>query len=127
MSTYSCSMSQRRYAFLGCALWAGGTFALRSAPAGWLPTTAFGWSLTYVGSFVIALVSMRVGLSGRRVPSDAPAALVAGWLILPTLLLDPWSALLFPRVFPHLPTCVAGAFGGWMLVSCAGVLAGALL
>jgi hypothetical protein len=54
-----------------------------------------------------------------------PAAAVA--LLLPTLLLDPFSSAFFPLVFPNIPREAAGVFGGWMLWCCATGLAGVTL
>jgi hypothetical protein len=44
--------------------------------------------------------------------------------MLPTLLLDPFSCAFFHTVFPNLDPGAAGAFGGWMLIFCAGAVAG---
>jgi hypothetical protein len=48
----------------------------------------------------------------------------AFWLLLPTLLLDPFSSAFFPVVFPNMAPEAAGVFGGWMLWCCAGGLLG---
>jgi hypothetical protein len=45
-------------------------------------------------------------------------------VILPTLVLDPWACVFFSRVYPNLEPEAAGIFGGWMLVFCAGAVAG---
>jgi cytosine/uracil/thiamine/allantoin permease len=45
-------------------------------------------------------------------------------LLLPTLLLDPFSSAFFSAVFPNLAPQVAGIFGGWMLWCCAAALVG---
>jgi len=45
-------------------------------------------------------------------------------VMLPTLLLDPFSSAFFPVVFPNMAPEVAGVFGGWMLWCCAGALVG---
>jgi hypothetical protein len=55
---------------------------------------------------------------------DWPAGAVS--LLVPTLLLDPFSSAFFPAVFPNMPPEVAGVFGGWMLCCCAGALIGAM-
>jgi hypothetical protein len=49
----------------------------------------------------------------------------AFFVMLPTLLLDPFSSAFFPAVFPNIAPEMAGVFGGWMLCSCAGALLGA--
>lgn len=48
-------------------------------------------------------------------------------ILLPTLLLDPFSSAFFPELFPNMSPHVAGVFGGWMLWCCAGALLGAAL
>jgi hypothetical protein len=45
-------------------------------------------------------------------------------ILLPTLLLDPFSSAFFPQVFPNIAPEMAGVFGGWMLWCCAGGLIG---
>jgi hypothetical protein len=45
-------------------------------------------------------------------------------LILPTLILDPFSCAFFATVFPNLDPGAAGVFGGWILICCAGAVAG---
>jgi hypothetical protein len=45
-------------------------------------------------------------------------------LILPTLILDPFSCAFFTTMFPNLDPGAAGAFGGWVLISCGGGVAG---
>lgn len=45
-------------------------------------------------------------------------------LLLPTLLLDPFSSAFFPIVFPNMAPEAAGVFGGWMLWCCAAALVG---
>jgi hypothetical protein len=46
---------------------------------------------------------------------------------LPTLLLDPFSCVFFPALFPNMSPLVAGVFGGWLLWCCAGAVLGALI
>jgi hypothetical protein len=41
--------------------------------------------------------------------------------------LDPFSSVFFPFVFPNMSPAVAGVFGGWMLWCCAGALIGAMV
>jgi hypothetical protein len=45
-------------------------------------------------------------------------------LILPTLVLDPFSCAFFTTMFPNLDPASAGAFGGWMLICCGGGIVG---
>jgi Family of unknown function (DUF5367) len=46
-------------------------------------------------------------------------------LLLPTLMLDPFSSAFFPAIFPNISPGAAGVFGGWMLWCCAAGLVGA--
>jgi hypothetical protein len=48
-------------------------------------------------------------------------------LILPTLLLDPFSCVFFAKVFPNVDPAAVGVFGGWMLICCGGAVAGVWL
>lgn len=48
-------------------------------------------------------------------------------LMLPTLLLDPFSSAFFSSVFPNINPSAAGLFGGWMLWCCASAIAGVTL
>lgn len=50
-----------------------------------------------------------------------------GFLILPTLILDPLSCLFFAQVFPNVAPAAAGVFGGLMLICCGGAVAGVLV
>lgn len=110
----------------GLGIWAGATLALRIwgqhmlHPGNWTGTL-----LLFVLSF-FATVSLARGLCGRfQLPREEwPAGAIS--LLLPTLLLDPFSSAFFPLVFPNMAREVAGVFGGWMLCCCAGALVGVL-
>lgn len=115
----------RHLLFLGLAIWIAATLALRLAgqsllrPGHWSSTIAL-----FVVSF--ALMAWLARHLCRRLqvpPQHWPAAAIS--LALPTLLLDPFSSAFFPIVFPNLAPELAGVFGGWMLVCCAGALLGA--
>ena len=109
---------------VGVGLWAAGTVTLRAVGDGLLRAGAGSRAIgLYAGSFVaMALVAPALfyllGLPGERW-FEAVALLT-----LPTLLLDPFSCLFFTRVFPNIAPGAAGVFGGWMLISCAGAIAG---
>jgi Family of unknown function (DUF5367) len=84
------------------------------------------------GIFVLYLVSfiLMAGLARRlllalRISQEQELGAVVS-LLLPTLLLDPFSSAFFPVTFPNMAPNVAGAFGGWMLISCAGALVGGM-
>lgn len=108
---------------LGLLLWMVGTLAIRFG--GYhllshhpLPTVAL-----YAGSFLLmALLVRRIFSRMRLDHSQWPAA--STFLMLPTLLLDPFSCAFFSRVFPNADPATAGVFGGWMLIFCGGAVAG---
>lgn len=109
---------------IGLAVWTAATLALRMSgpntlqPGNWLRTL-----LLFIVSFAaIAWFVRRLcrRLNLRR--EDWPAGAVS--ILLPTLLLDPFSSAFFPQVFPNLAPEAAGLFGGWMLICCAGALIG---
>jgi hypothetical protein len=64
-------------------------------------------------------------MCGRLPPQEWLAGAVS--LVLPTLLLDPFSSAFFPAVFPNIDPSAAGVFGGWMMWCCAGALAGVMI
>ena len=107
----------RRLFLYGLVIWAAATLALRFAGQYILrPGDTVGTLLLFAISFpAMALLSRRL--------CEGPAGAVA--LALPTLLLDPFSSVFFPVVFPNMSPQVAGVFGGWMLWCCAGALIGA--
>jgi len=109
---------------IGLAVWTVATLALRLAgpsalqPGNWIRTLLlFALSFAATACFVRRLCR-RFHL--RR--EDWPAGAVS--VLLPTLLLDPFSSAFFPQVFPNLAPEAAGLFGGWMLICCAGALVG---
>jgi len=118
----------RLHLFLwGLGIWIAATVGLRLAGQNMLHS---GHPLRTVLLFVVsfaATAQLARGLCRRlRVPRDQwPAGAIA--LLLPTLLLDPFSSAFFPVVFPNIPADAAGLFGGWMLCCCAGALVGAVI
>lgn len=108
----------------GLGLWAIGTLVIRLSGPGILRVGAPGRAAVLYGlSFLLmVLVVPRIcaGLGVERGRWFEPAAL----LILPTLLLDPWACVFFGRVYPNLNPASVGLFGGWMLIFCAGAVAG---
>jgi len=112
---------------LGLLIWVVATFALRLAgqfvlrPGHW-PSTVL---LFFVSFALMAWLARRLCRRLRLPPEQWPAGAIS--LALPTLLLDPFSSAFFPVVFPNLAPQLAGVFGGWMLICCAGALLGATI
>lgn len=109
----------------GLAIWLGATAVLRIGGQHILrPGTWVGTVILFGVSFpLMALLARR--LCRRLDPRDWPSGAIS--LALPTLLLDPFTSAFFPAVFPNMNPGVAGVFGGWMLVCCAGALAGVMV
>jgi hypothetical protein len=109
------------------------------------------WKVLAIGLVIWAASTLVIRLAGQRllqpgevartavlyVVSFCAFALLMWWfsvgvenvtlLVFPTLILDSFSCLFFESVFPNIAPAAAGLFGGWMLVSCAGGIAGAWL
>jgi|ERR1700721_1483038 len=118
-----------RYRILvaGALLWIVGTVAIRLGGHGLLhPNRPVATLDLYLASFALmALLVPRI-FRRLRVESDSwPAA--ATLLMLPTLILDPFSCVFFTSLFPNADPGVAGVFGGWILIFCAGAVAGVWL
>jgi hypothetical protein len=108
----------------GLAGWAAATVALRVAgqrllhPDDWSRTLilfAVSFPLT---AWLVRRLCRRFHLRRDQWPAGAVS------ILLPTLLLDPFSSAFFPTAFPNMAPEVAGVFGGWMLWCCAGALVG---
>ncbi|HXM39696.1 MAG TPA: DUF5367 family protein [Bryobacteraceae bacterium] len=108
----------------GILIWIGGTLGVRLAGHSFLqPGRPLSTLALYLVSFV--LMAFLVPRICRRLGVDRdlwPRA--ATLLILPTLILDPFSCAFFTSMFPNLDPGAAGAFGGWMLICCGGGVAG---
>ena len=116
----------RRAFATGFLIWVVGTCLIRFGGRGLLrPGHTLATLLLYIASFaVMGVLGPRIC---RRLKLEPHAWFEATALLcLPTLVLDPFSALFFPRVFPNLDPAAAGAFGGWMLVCCGGAFAGVI-
>jgi hypothetical protein len=117
-------MNSRLFVY-GLVGWIAATAALRFGGQRLLrPGTRAGTVLLFAVSFAL------MGWLGRRVcealkfrPEQRFGGIVS--LLLPTLVLDPFSSAFFPFVFPNIDPSLSGVFGGWMLISCAGALVGA--
>ncbi|MGA2579812.1 MAG: DUF5367 family protein [Bryobacteraceae bacterium] len=108
----------------GMLIWTGATVAIRLAGHRLLqPGHPAQTVLLYLASFVLMAflvprICRRLGFASDLWPKAATL------LILPTLLLDPFSCAFFTAMFPNLDPAAAGAFGGWMLICCGGGVAG---
>jgi hypothetical protein len=113
-----------RLFIIGLAIWFVATIALRFAGQRILhPNNPVGTIVLFVLSFVLmAFLLRRVCIRSKVPQGEWPVAAVS--VLLPTLLLDPFSSAFFPIVFPNMAPELAGAFGGWMLICCAGGLVG---
>ena len=111
----------------GLGIWVGATVVLRFA--GQYLLRAGAWTavlILFVVSFVfMALLARRLCREAHLSREDWPRGAIS--LALPTLLLDPFSSAFFPVVFPNMALGMAGVFGGWMLVCCAGALTGSIV
>jgi len=115
----------KRVLQLGFLLWLAGTIGIRLDGHRLLhPNQPVRTALLYLISFVLmAFVARRICHRLRLEGDSWPQA--ASLLALPTLILDPFSCAFFPAVFPNIDPAAAGTFGGWMLIFCAGAVAGA--
>jgi hypothetical protein len=108
----------------GLGLWIAATIALRLAGQRLLhPGDWTGMLILFAVSFpLMAWLARRLCGRFQLRPEQWLAGAVS--LLLPTLLLDPFSSAFFPVVFPNMAREVAGVFGGWILWCCAGALVG---
>jgi hypothetical protein len=114
----------RRTFTIGVLLWLLGTVGLRLAGHLFLPHhSATAWVALYVLSAIAMTVVSRGVYRWAGVPPDEWLS-AASVLILPTLVLDAFTSLFFVRAFPQLDPAIGGAFGGWMLICCAGAVLG---
>jgi Family of unknown function (DUF5367) len=112
-----------RILLVGLLLWTVGTVAIRFAGQRLLhPDRPLASLILYLGSFVLMgllarRIFRRLGVETRSWPTAATL------LMLPTLILDPFSCVFFASIFPKVDPRAAGIFGGWMLICCGGVAA----
>jgi hypothetical protein len=116
-----------RLVLSGAIIWLGATILLRIRGEYILHADAPVWTLTlFALTFpAMALLARWLCMKSGLEPQQWIGGAVS--LVLPTLLLDPFSSAFFPFVFPNMDPRVAGVFGGWMLWCCAGALAGVLI
>ena len=118
---------QLRLVLLGFVFWALATALLRLAGQRILPThPGLRIVILFAASFAVMAILIRRVCQRARLDRDQwPMAAVS--LLLPTVLLDPFSSAFFPIVFPNVAPQAAGVFGGWMIVCCAGGLVGSVI
>jgi hypothetical protein len=119
-------MNKRLFMY-GVLGWIVASAALREAGQYLLRSSEWNRILPlYAVSFVLmAWLARRLLITLGIGPAQVLGAVVS--LLLPTLLLDPFSGAFFPAVFPNMAREMAGAFAGWMLISCAGALVGGMM
>jgi hypothetical protein len=116
----------------GLVIWLVATIALRVAGQYLLRpglVSSTGWIrilILYAVSFVAMGLLVRRVCASTRLPGEEWLAGAVS-LALPTLVLDPFSSAFFPVVFPNMAPSLAGMFGGWMLICCAGAALGGML
>jgi hypothetical protein len=109
---------------IGFVIWLAATIALRFAGQYLLhPDNLLSIAALLAASFpLMALMARRICADTVLPPEQWPAAGI--FLVMPTLVLDTFSSVFFPFVYPNIPQQAAGLFGGWMLWCCAGALFG---
>lgn len=118
---------QMRLLRSGLIIWFVATIGLRLAGQYLLrPADPLGTFILFAVSFPLMAWLVRRLCTGVHLP---PEQFLAGAVsvALPTLLLDPFSCVFFPVLFPNMAPQVAGVFGGWLLWCCAGAIVGALV
>ena len=114
----------KRLFWYGLGGWAAATMALRAWGQHLLrPGDLRGTLVLFAVSFPLMAFLVR-GLCSRFRLRQEQWLAGAVAVLLPTLLLDPFSSAFFPVLFPNMAPEVAGVFGGWMLWCCAGALLG---
>ncbi len=113
-----------RFLLTGFAIWLAATIALRLGGQLVLrPGDGIRTLVLFAVSF--PLMAALAYVVCRSLPGEQRLSAAVS-LLLPTMLLDPFSSAFFPVVFPNMAPEIAGVFGGWMLCCCAGGLFGAL-
>jgi hypothetical protein len=113
-----------RTSLTGLLIWTAGTLLIRLAghrllqPGRTVQTVALYLISFVLMALLVPRICRRLGFAKDLWPKAATL------LILPTLVLDPFSCTFFTTIFPNLDPAAAGAFGGWMLICCGGGVAG---
>ncbi len=113
-----------RASVIGLAIWAAGTVGIRLEGHRLLQPGRTGLTgILYLVSFMLMVLFVPWICRLLRLEKESRFKAVT-LLILPTLILDPFSCIFFTSLFPNLDPGAAGAFGGWMLVCCGGGVVG---
>jgi hypothetical protein len=112
-----------RLVLAGFAIWFAATLFLRVRGQNLLaPNHDLKIAIIFALSF--PLMALLIRRLCRGLPSREEQFAAAISILLPTLVLDPFSSVFFPEIFPNIAPQMAGVFGGWMLWCCAGGLIG---
>ncbi len=114
----------RRVLIVGFIIWLAASIVLRCAGQYVLqPANPAGVAILLLTSFpLMALVARRICADAAIQREQWSAAGIL--LVMPSLVLDTFSTIFFPVVYPNMPGEAAGLFGGWILICCAGALFG---
>jgi Family of unknown function (DUF5367) len=117
----------RRVLIVGFIIWLAASITLRFTGQYLLmPASPAAVAILLLASFpLMALVARRVCADAGIPREQWPAAGIM--LVLPSLVLDTFSTIFFPMVYPNIPGEAAALFGGWILICCAGALLGVSL
>jgi hypothetical protein len=119
------TVTMRRALVAGVVLWMIGTAMFRFGGHAMIHAPSLQRTIpVYLVYCLVSAIVVNVLLRLLRIPKESwPAATTL--IILPTLLLDPFTTAFFSATFPNLPADAAPTFGGLMLINSAGaVLAG---
>src|ERR1700733_14138796 len=114
----------RRILIFGFVIWLVASIILRFAGQYvFHPESPAAIAMLLIASFpLMALVARRICADAHLPREQWPAAAI--FLLLPSLILDTFSATFFATVYPNIPPQAAGLFGGWILCCCGGALLG---
>ena len=112
----------RRTAILGFLIWAGATVALRLDGENLIRGSV--WLLLGVSLLLMIAITLLVL---RRYRGREERALAAIGLVAPGMLLDTFTTIWFPVVFPNMHRDIAGPFAGLLLFCYVVVLLTAVL
>ncbi len=117
----------RRIFIAGFVIWLAATIVLRFiGQYVFHPESPAAILILLIASFpLMALVARRICADAKVPREQWPAAAI--FLLMPSLVLDTFSATFFATVYPNIPAQAAGLFGGWILCCCGGALLGVSL